>query len=328
MIYFENPKYIDPHINLAIEEYLLREIVTDRPIFYFYVNKPSVIVGRNQNVFEEIDFNFLQKQSIPVLRRLSGGGTVYHDLGNINYSLITPDQALLNDYASFTRPVFNALHMVGLTAELRHRSSIFVGGYKVSGNAQYATAGKLVSHGTLLLNTDLNWLRSAIRPRNQQITSRAVPSVRSSVANLSDLIDETISLDVFKDHIRHEFLGSDGVVQYKFSRDDWEVVQKIAKERYHTWDWNIGRSPKFSTLRRTQTPHGEVILELYIDKGYIRSAKATSPSPENDNPLNEMCECLAGIRYDRDEIALALHYCDIDIGSLGLDEATLISLIF
>jgi lipoate-protein ligase A len=328
MIYFENPHYTDPHINLAIEEYLLREVVSDRPIFYFYVNNPSAIVGRNQNVFEEIDLNFVQKHSIPVLRRLSGGGTVYHDLGNINYSLITPDQALLNDYVSFTRPVFNALQMVGLTAELRHRSSIFVGGYKVSGNAQYATAGKLVSHGTLLLNTDLDQLRSAIRPRHQQITSRAVPSVRSRVANLGDFIDKTISLEVVKDHIKREFLGSEEVVQYEFSQNDWGVVQEIAKERYHSWEWNIARSPKFSTIKRTQSPQGELILVLHIDKGYICSARATNLNPEYANSVNEMCDCLVGIRYDPDDIALALHYCDIDIGSLGLNEATLISLIF
>jgi lipoate-protein ligase A len=155
-----------------------------------------------------------------------------------------------------------------------------------------------------------------------------VPSVRSSVANLVDLTDKSVNPEIVKDYIRREFLGSDREVQYEFSQDDWEMVQEIAEERYHSWGWNIARSPKFSTIRRTQTPQGEVILELQIDKGYIQTASATGLNTKNDNSLNEICKCLTGIRYDPDEIALALHYCDIDIGSLDINEATLISLIY
>lgn len=328
MIYFENPQFTDPHINLAIEEFLLRHIVNDAPILHFYVNAPSVIVGRNQNVFEEIDLNTVREQGIPVLRRLSGGGTVYHDLGNINFSLITPDQDLLNNYTAFTKPVLNALREVGLTAELRNRSSIFIDNKKVSGNAQYATAGKLVSHGTLLFNSDLDRLRRTIQPRRQQVVSRAVQSVRSHVANLSDLLDKDISLDTVKDHIKQAFLGFGTAVSYRLSEDDWKVIQGIAEERYRSWSWNIGRSPKFSTTRCAQTDYGEVVLEIVVSKGTIQTVRSTKVNPQIDPTVTALCDCLQGVRYDLHEIAIALHYCSEDPLPPGLSEDQLVALIY
>lgn len=328
MIYFENPQQNDPHINLAVEEFLLRHIVIDQPILFFYVNEPSIVVGRNQNVFEEINFSFARNHHLPVLRRLSGGGTVYHDLGNVNYSLIAPDQELLNDYSSFTRPVLNALRRVGLTPELKQRSSIFVGGKKVSGNAQYATAGRLVSHGTLLFNSDLAKLRSAIQPQLQQIESRAVRSIRSHVVNLCDLLEEGISPDMVKDLIREEFLGGKHAVTYQLSVEDWRIVQEIAQERYRSWEWNIGRSPKFSTTRRTQTAVGELVLEIQVDKGHIQLIRLVGLNPTNNQLVNILGECLSGIRYDPQEITRALRTCGVETWRLGLSEDQLISLIY
>lgn len=328
MIYIENPHITDPHINLAVEEFLLRHIVNNEPILLFYVNAPSVIVGRNQNVFEEIDFDFVLKQNMPVLRRLSGGGTVYHDTGNLNYSLMTRDQDLLNNYRAFTRPVIHALRDVGLTAELRNRSSIFVDNKKISGNAQYASAGRLVSHGTMLLDSDLDQLRNAIVPRHRQVESRAVKSIRSRIANLSDLLDEDFDPDIVKGHIRREFIGSGTAASYKLSEDDWKVVQEIIEERYRSWSWNIGRSPKFRTIRRVQTEYGWVALEILVEKGYIRAIRSIEDNPKIGPVLMDLCDCLQGVRYDRNDIALALHYCDIDTKQLGLDEDQLVSLVY
>lgn len=328
MIFLENPNITDPHINLAVEEFLLRHIVNDEPLLLFYVNAPSVIVGRNQNVFEEVNFDYVLKQDIPVLRRLSGGGTVYHDPGNLNYSLISPDQILLNNYTAFTRPVINALREVGLTAELRNRSSIFVDGKKISGNAQYATAGRLVSHGTLLLDSDLDQLRYATMPRHQQVESRAVQSIRSRVVNLRDLLAKDASLDTIKGHIRREFTSTESVVACRLGEDDWKVVQEIAEERYRSWSWNIGRSPKFSTTRRAQTDYGWVVLEIHIEKGHIQAIKPIENNPQIDAELLRICDCLQGVRYDPIEIAMALHYCKVDTMPPGLSEEQLANLIY
>ncbi|MFN2118719.1 MAG: lipoate--protein ligase [Candidatus Promineifilaceae bacterium] len=328
MICFENPQSTSPFVNLAIEEFLLRHVLVDQPILHFYVNSPVVIIGRNQNVFEEIDMKEVRKRGIPVLRRLSGGGAVYHDLGNINYSLISPDQYLLNNYEAFTMPVFNALRQIGLIAELRNRSSIFVQGKKVSGNAQYATKGRLLSHGTLLLNSDLTQLRSALQPRHQEISSRAIQSVRTSVANLRDLLHKEISLDEVMVHLKREFLDRVPAVGFELSSQDWEVIRKIEEDRYRSWEWNIGRSPGFTTIRRALTTYGELVLEIQVDKGAIQTVRLLSVNFKDNHAVNAFCDCLAGVRYDPQDIALALHAYGVEQNLLGLGEEELLTLIY
>lgn len=328
MLFLEIPHMVDPHINLAIEEFLLRHIVKDEPLLFFYVNAPSVIVGRNQNVFEEIDLAYVRQQGIPVVRRLSGGGTVYHDLGNLNFSLISPRQDLLNKYEVFTRPVVEALGELGITAELRNRSSIFVGDKKISGNAQYATSGKLVSHGTLLLDTDLTQLRRAIEPRHGQIESRAVQSVRSSIVNLRELLDGDAQLGEVKDRIRRNILDFELPQQYELDNDAWQIVEKIAEERYHAWSWNIGRSPKFSSTRRIETPYGDVTLQVMVDKGCLQESRLIENDPQLDAVLLTLCDCLQGIRYDPADITAAIAACDAIASPPGLTHDMLLSLYF
>lgn len=328
MLYLEIPHMVDPHVNLAIEEFLLRHIVSDEPVLFFYVNTPSVIVGRNQNVFEEIDLDYVREQGIPVVRRLSGGGTVYHDLGNLNFSLISPEQVLLNKYDAFTRPVVDALWELGIAAELRNRSSIFVGDKKISGNAQYATAGKLVSHGTLLFDTDLDQLRRAIKPRHGQIESRAVQSVRSSIVNLRDLLDEEMHLGTIREHIRRKILESEFSQPYALSEDAWKVVKNIAEERYHSWSWNIGRSPKFSLTRRVETPYGSVTVQSMVDKGYLQESRLIENDPEIDAGLLALCDCVQGVRYDPEDIAAGIANCEAGAVPSGLTSDMLLSLFY
>ncbi|MFN2207158.1 MAG: lipoate--protein ligase [Candidatus Promineifilaceae bacterium] len=328
MRYFENTLQHDPQMNLALEEFLLRHRFIDEPVLLFYVNDPSIIVGRNQNVFEEINFTAVRRQKIPVLRRLSGGGTVYHDAGNLNFSLLTPDQKLLNDFTAFTRPVIDALRGLGLSADLRNRSSIYVGDRKVSGNAQYATTGRLVSHGTLLVHSDLAQLREVIRPARQQVKSRAVQSVRSSVANINDLLGSAVTLDEVKDQIKRAFVGSDAAVPLQLDDNDWKAVRQIAYERYRSWSWNIGRSPKFTTIRRVDTQLGEVVLELLVEKGHIQACRPLENDPRIDLFLLSLSDCLQGVRYDHDEIIAALLHCDVAAFPPGVHEEQIVELLF
>jgi lipoate-protein ligase A len=328
MRYFENLLQHDPQMNLALEEFLLRQMVIDEPVLLFYVNDPSIVVGRNQNVFEEINFTTVRRQKIPVLRRLSGGGTVYHDAGNLNYSLLTPDQELLNDFTAFTRPVIEALRGLRLSAELRNRSSIFVGDRKLSGNAQYATAGRLVSHGTLLVQSDLAQLREVIRPARQQVQSRAVKSVRSRVTNINDLLGSAVTLDEVKDQVKRSFVGSDAAVPLHLEDDDWKAVQQIARERYRSWSWNIGRSPKFTTSRRIDTSLGEVVVELQVEKGHIQACRPLENDPRIDFFLLRLCDCLQGVRYEYDDVTAALLHCNVPAFPHGLPEEQIVALFF
>jgi len=292
------------------------------------VNDPSIVVGRNQNVFEEINFTTVRRQKIPVLRRLSGGGTVYHDAGNLNYSLLTPDQKLLNDFTAFTRPVIEALRDLGLSAELRNRSSIFVGDRKLSGNAQYATAGRLVSHGTLLVQSDLAQLRKIIPPGRQQVQSRAVKSVRSRVTNINDLLGSAVTLVEVKDKVKRAFVGSDAAVRLHLEEADWLAVRQIAQERYRSWSWNIGRSPKFTTIRRVETLLGEVVVELLVEKGHIQACRPLENDPRIDFFLLSLCDCLQGVRYEYEDITVALLHRDGPAFPPGLLEEQIVALLF
>ncbi len=325
---FENPLEHDPHLNLAVEEYLLHHKVDDEPILLFYLNNPSIIIGRNQNVFEEINFMAVRRKTLPVLRRLSGGGTVYHDRGNLNYSLLTPNQKLLNNFEAFTRPVVEALNGLGLNAELRDRSSIFVGDTKVSGNAQYATTGRMVSHGTLLVDSDLAQLQEAIRPPQQRVQSRAVQSVRSRVANLNDLLADKVAFDEVKDQIKRAFLGSGVEIPLHLEDVEWEIVRQIARERYRTWSWNIGRSPKCTMIRRVDTKLGEVALEILVEKGTIQACRPVANDPRLDRFLLNLCDSLQGVRFEHDDVFSALQRGEKTSFPAGLHEEQIVELLF
>ncbi len=329
MLYLDYPHITDPRLNLALEEHLFRHCVQDEAILFIYINAPSVIVGRNQNVFEEIDFSYAGEKGIPILRRLSGGGTVYHDLGNLNYSLIHPHQGLLNNYERFTRPVVMALQRLGITAELRSRSSLFVGDRKVSGNAQYAAAGKLVSHGTLLVDCDLEQLRQVIRPQHREIESRAVKSVRSSVVNLADLLGHQVHPHEVKLRVREAFMELEsGAALLQLAEKDWQTVREISQQRYQSWRWNIGRSPRFTSLRRKHSSKGAVTLEILVENGLLQNTRIIESSPQLEPILAEVAACLAGVRYDPADLGRALGTCAVDLASTGLTEAELLSLFY
>ena len=172
MLYVSNLDHTDARMNLALDEYLIRHKHEDEDLLLFYVNAPSIIIGRHQNTVEEINADFVREQNIRVVRRVSGGGAVYHDLGNLNFSIITdyrPDR--VNRYDEFTRPVVEVLRELGVPAELSGRNDIIADGRKISGNAQFVGGGKMLSHGTVLIDSNLDDVVSALRPKPGKIES-------------------------------------------------------------------------------------------------------------------------------------------------------------
>jgi lipoate-protein ligase A len=297
MLVVENPWVTDPHLNLALEEHLLRNVLREEPIFLFYVNEPAVIVGRNQNVLEEVDLTYVRSKGIHVVRRLSGGGTVYHDFGNLNYSMLLPGQERLHDFAYFTAVLSHALREFGLQTELRNRSSLFIDSRKISGNAQYAPSGRLVSHGTLLFDTDLEAMLRAINPQRGAIESRAVQSVRSQVVNLRELLPADVTMHDLRQAILRslERLGPTAVLH--LTADDWAQVHKLAGERYQTWEWNIGRSPRFTVTNQVLLGEETLAAEIVVDKGCIREVTFTAPQHLQE-ALALLTTRLPGVRYD------------------------------
>src|SRR5690606_37828441 len=199
MIFIENEGNTNPKLNLALEEYALRNFSTDNDYLLFYINEPTINIGRNQNTLEEINHNYVEENNIHIVRRISGGGAVYHDFGNLNFSFITNhDVKSLSNFKKFTAPVIKVLNSLGLNAELKGRNDIEVDDKKISGTAQFSTGKRMVSHGTLLYDTDLGEVVNALNVRMSKIQSKGHKSVRSRVANISEFLKESMKIEEFR----------------------------------------------------------------------------------------------------------------------------------
>ena len=192
MIYVSNEEITDPRINLAIETYLVQEMPLDEPILLFYINEPSIIIGRNQNTIEEINVDYVEDNGIHVVRRLSGGGAVYHDEGNLNFSFIMPDDGeSFRNFGKVTQPIIDALHELGVEgAELKGRNDLVIDDKKFSGNAMYTTNGRMFAHGTLMFDSDVNEVVNALKVRKDKIESKGIKSIRSRVTNIKPFLSD------------------------------------------------------------------------------------------------------------------------------------------
>lgn len=312
MYFIDNKGITDPRINLAIEEYVLRNMDIEKDDFLlFYINQPSIIIGKNQNTIEEINTDYVEDNGIIVVRRLSGGGAVYHDLNNLNFSFLTKDDGnSFHNYKKFTQPVVDALAKLGVNAELSGRNDIMAEGRKVSGNAQYATKGRMFSHGTLLFNTDVDAVASALKVKKDKIESKGIKSVRSRVGNISDYLKEPMNVEEFRMEILKSIFGGEENIQYyDLTEQDWEKIHQISKERYQTWEWNYGKSPRFNIQKTNRFPSGSVDIRLEVNKGIVEEAKIFGDF-FGVGDVEDIEKLLVGTKYDRTSITEALESID------------------
>lgn len=269
----------NPYFNIASEEYLLKFFTDD--CFLLYQNDPSIIVGKHQNTLAEINYSFAKENKIAVVRRLSGGGTVYHDLGNLNFSFLknTENQKNTVDFKKFTEPIIKVLNLLGVNAKFEGHNDIRVNGLKVSGNAEHVFKKRVLHHGTLLFSSDLDILNEAISAPLNKFSDKAVKSVRSHVANIKDYLPEETTITEFKNRI-FQLIRSDfnDVLPYSFNQNDIEQINKLITNKYSTWDWNFGYSPDYEFVSRIiiQKETGELVLQ--VEKGLIKKIKITGIS--------------------------------------------------
>ena len=311
MKFISNNNITDPTLNLAMEEYVLKNMPKDDSYFLFYINRPSIIIGKNQNTIEEVNQSYIDEQGIDVVRRISGGGAVYHDTGNLNFSFVTDDDGnSFHNFQKFTEPIVEALKSLGVDAKLSGRNDIQVGEAKISGNAMVKVKDRMFSHGTLMLNSELDEVQNALKVNPAKIKSKGIKSVRSRVANISEFLDEQIDIDKFKEIILKSIFGETQVEEYKLTDEDWRKIEKLSNEKYRTWEWNYGRNPKYNFEREEKFEKGFVQIKLDVKKGRIEHAKIFGDF-FGEGDITELENALEGTMHEFDSIEEALSNYDI-----------------
>ncbi|WP_078390899.1 lipoate--protein ligase [Shouchella patagoniensis] len=329
MKFIDNGNITDPRINLAIEEWSLKNLDPDETYLLFYINEPSIIIGKNQNTFEEINLDYVNDQNLHVVRRLSGGGAVYHDLGNLNFSFITKDDGdSFHNFKKFTEPVVQALQKLGVDAKLSGRNDLQVGERKISGNAQFTTKGRMFSHGTLMLQSEIENVVSALKVKDDKIKSKGIKSIRSRVANISEFLTDPLTMDEFKQMLLgYIFGGQAQIPEHELTKNEWEEIQALSKKRYQNWDWNYGKSPAFDIQRTKRFPVGSIDLRLNVKKGVIENCKIYGDF-FGVADVSELENQLIGNRYNYDDIKDTLADIDLKAYFGNIEKEDFLSLIY
>ncbi len=293
----------DPTLNLACEEMLLSRAWDD--LFMLWRNDKSVIVGRNQNTLSEIDPAFVAAHGIPVVRRLTGGGAVFHDLGNLNYTCISAFDGPL-DFARFAQPMVEALGALGLSAALTGRNDISIDGKKVSGNAQTVRHGRVLHHGTLLYSADLSTLSGALRVKNDKYDGKGVASVASRVGNIASFLADPMPVEDFFDYLYHFALEYyPGASPYLLSEADLAEAERLRADKYATDAWNYGQMADYNFSGTCRRPSGGLEVFLTVEAGVIRAAKLSGDF-FGRREVSELESSLVGQRHNRAGLAALL----------------------
>ncbi|AVP63429.1 lipoate--protein ligase [Clostridium botulinum] len=317
-------KSTNPFFNLALEEYLLKNVDIKEDYFILWQNEPTIVIGKYQNTLKEINMNFVRDNNINVVRRNSGGGAVYHDLGNINFTFITKyDEKHLLDFKTFTNPVIYSLGKLNVKAQLSGRNDILIDGRKISGNSQHIYKDRFLHHGTLLFNSELENLVKALNVDNDKIISKGIESIKSRVTNIKEHVKEDIFMEKFKKIlIENIFIwNKSSLKEYNLTSDQIASIEKLMKEKYMTWQWNYGESPEFNYRNSKRFQGGKLEVLLNIVEGHINECKIYGDFL-GVMDVSEIEKKIIGVKYGEEYIEEFLKEIDINkyFGTLSLDE--------
>ena len=320
MLYINNNS-TNPYFNLAAEEYLLKE--KNDECFMLWRNEPCIVIGKNQNTISEINIDYVKENDITVVRRLSGGGAVFHDLGNLNFTFIVNDKEnSFTNFKKFTQPIIEVLKSLNVYAEFSGRNDLTIEGKKFSGNAQYNYKNRVLHHGTLLFSSDMTNLSTALKVKPIKFEGKGVKSVGSRVTNISQHLTEPLGIIEFKDLIMNYIMYSNkGQSFYEFSENDLEIINKMKNDKYSTWDWNFGSSPKYSFTNHKKYLGGNVEFNLNVEKGIIKEIKLFGDFFGKCDVL-EIEKSLTGIKHSEEAIRQVLGKFDINsyFSNISIDD--------
>lgn len=303
-------KETDPYFNIAAEEYLLQHATTDT--FMIWTNSPCVVIGKHQNAAREINHTMIHENGIPVIRRITGGGTVYHDTGNINFSFIRLNRKENPvDFKFFTAPIILFLKNMGLDAEFEGKSNISVNGMKISGNSAHVHKGRVLHHGTLLFDSDLNVLDEIISSSEDRYEDRSVRSVRRKVSNIAQHIRADMAVEDFKDSFFSFIINFyDDAYHDNLTAAEISGIGILAREKYMDPKWNFGYSPDYQYVYEWTAEEGEFVLSLTTKEAVIHSIRIQGPQ-KFKVLLTESEKLLTGTLHERDSVIQALHQLNL-----------------
>lgn len=302
-MYYLETGSVNPFYNLAFEEYVLHSCL-EGDWLILWQNDKTVVIGQNQNAEAEINRGFVEANGIHVVRRATGGGAVYHDLGNLNYSFIT-DRNQGESMERFTRPVVDALRGLGLNAQASGRNDILIDDKKISGTAQRIHRSRILHHGTLLFDSDPERIAGALRSDPEKFRSKSTPSVRSRVGNIRECLQRDMTIAEFWEYLK-QVLSGDDLISVTLPEAALEQIRKIKTEKYDTWEWNFGRTPQFSLCRKQRLAGGTLEVQLEVTGG-ILAAAAFRGDFLSKRPLDAVEQALEGCRFCREDIAQVLN---------------------
>ena len=319
----------NPRFNLALEEYVLKYLDSDEDFVLLWQNENSVIIGRNQNTLEEINPDVVKKHDVNVVRRITGGGAVYHDDGNLNFSFITKMKDNLNDYRKFTKPVIEGLNNLGVPAEFQGRNDIVVEDKKISGNAQSFYKDKMLHHGTILFDANLPFVAEVLNVKADKIKSKGIKSNRSRVTNILPYLKEEVSMGQFKKTLLEHLLGTKDIVKhvYELTDDDYEKINELMEKRYNRWEWNYGESPDFSIEKAGRYEGGKVEFHFNVSEGKISDVKIFGDFL-GSRDITELQDKLKGTQYEEEAFRKKLENEPLDEYFFNISVDDILHLVF
>lgn len=302
----------DPYFNIAAEEYVLKHFTSD--CFMLWRNEPCIIVGMHQNTMSEINLDYVKEHGIKVVRRLSGGGAVFHDLGNLNFTFIANVESGDNlvDFRKFTLPVIQALRTLGVNAEFAGRNDLVIDGKKFSGNAAHVYKNRVMHHGTLLFSSKMSDLTGALNVDPSKFIDKGVKSVRSRVTNISEHLKQDLTVLEFRDLIMKHILGTTSDAEmYRFTDEDTLAIAKLRDEKYSTPEWNFGTLPGYTFSKKLKTTGGHIEVALVVESGIIRNARIFGDYFFIKDPA-EIERALTGAPHQADELKKRIAAFNLD----------------